>query len=77
MNLMTHIAEGLGKPKTFFHRWFEFDTCSTFRIIHYLPRATNVVDNSELDDEALKYTTPIHTDSGFLTILSTFNYPGL
>jgi len=25
----------------------------------------------------LRFTTPIHTDSGFLTLLSTFNYPGL
>jgi len=25
----------------------------------------------------LKLTTPEHTDSGFLTLLSTFNYPGL
>lgn len=25
----------------------------------------------------MKYTTPIHTDSGFLTFLSTFGYSGL
>ena len=25
----------------------------------------------------MKFTTPIHTDSGFLTLLSTFNFPGL
>jgi len=30
-----------------------------------------------LSTEELKFTTPIHTDSGFLTLLSTFNYTGL
>lgn len=31
----------------------------------------------KLSSEELKFTTPIHTDSGFLTILSTFHYHGL
>lgn len=31
----------------------------------------------KLSSEELKFTTPIHTDSGFLTLLSTFNYHGL
>ena len=31
----------------------------------------------KLTTEELKFTTPIHTDSGFLTLLSTFNYHGL
>jgi len=31
----------------------------------------------KLSTEELKFTTPIHTDSGFLTLLSTFNYHGL
>jgi len=38
IRLMSHIALGLGKPVNFFESWFLNDTCSTFRIIHYLPR---------------------------------------
>jgi isopenicillin N synthase-like dioxygenase len=35
------------------------------------------VDSDKLSPEDLRLTTPIHTDSGFLTLLSTFGYPGL
>jgi isopenicillin N synthase-like dioxygenase len=74
---MSHIALGLGKQADFFDGWFLNNTCSTLRIIHYLPRSTQLVDMEKLSSEELKFTTPIHTDSGFLTILSTFNYHGL
>ncbi|CAK9042206.1 2-oxoglutarate-Fe(II) type oxidoreductase (Endocrocin synthesis protein D), partial [Durusdinium trenchii] len=71
------LAEGLGKPNTFFDSWFQDGSLSTFRSIHYQPRSSGVVDSSELGPEALKLTTPEHADSGFLTFLSTFGYPGL
>lgn len=77
IKLMSHIAEGLGKPSDFFDKWFIENTCSTFRIIRYLPRNTGLVNQDSLNNEDLKFTTPIHTDSGFLTLLSTFSYPGL
>ena len=35
IKIMSHIAEGLGKPLSFFDKWFVNDTCSTFRVIHY------------------------------------------
>ncbi len=31
----------------------------------------------KLSKDELRFTTPIHTDSGFLTLLSTFHYHGL
>lgn len=74
---MQHIAIGLGKPKEYFDNWFTADVCSTLRIIRYLPRESGVALNDKLTEEEVKYTTPIHTDSGFLTFLSTFGYPGL
>lgn len=79
IRLMSHIAEGLGKPANFFDQWFMDDTCSTFRIIRYLPRtgAEAPVSKEKLSGEQLKFTTPIHTDSGFLTLLSTFGFGGL
>ena len=77
VKLMRHIAEGFGKPVDFFDKWFVQNTCSTFRLIRYLPRSTGLVSQQDLREEDLKFTTPIHTDSGFLTLLSTFGYPGL
>lgn len=77
MKVMSHIAEGLGQPAGYFDKWFARDTCSTFRIIHYLPRSADLVQQDKLSSEQLRFTTPIHTDSGFLTLLSTFSYPGL
>ena len=77
VKLMRHIAEGFGKPVNFFDKWFVQNTCSTFRLIRYLPRSTGLVSQQDLREEDLKFTTPIHTDSGFLTLLSTFSYPGL
>ena len=74
---MSHIAEGLGKPIDYFNPWFINNTCSTFRIIRYLPRNTKLVEMDKLSEDELRFTTPIHTDSGFLTLLSTFSYPGL
>lgn len=77
LKLCEYIALGLGKDRFFFHPWFEKDTMSTYRAIHILPRATGVVDSSKLDENERKLTTPEHSDSGFLTILSTLMYPGL
>ena len=50
---------------------------STFRAIHYLPRSANLVDSSKLDENGRKLTAPEHCDSGFMTLLTTFGYPGL
>ena len=74
---MGHIALGLGKPRDFFDKWFIENTCSTFRVIRYLPRSSGLVKQESLGSDELKFTTPIHTDSGFLTLLSTFSFPGL
>ena len=77
MKVMSHLAIGLGKRSDFFEHWFIRDTCSTLRLIHYKPRIENVVEQGKLSSEELRFTTPIHTDSGFLTLLTTFGYPGL
>lgn len=44
IQLMSHFAEGLGKPADFFDKWFVKDTLSTLRIIHYTARSGNLVD---------------------------------
>eukprot|EP00351_Strombidinopsis_sp_SopsisLIS2011_P005459 CAMPEP_0116888008 /NCGR_PEP_ID=MMETSP0463-20121206/22783_1 /TAXON_ID=181622 /ORGANISM="Strombidinopsis sp, Strain SopsisLIS2011" /LENGTH=163 /DNA_ID=CAMNT_0004551849 /DNA_START=359 /DNA_END=850 /DNA_ORIENTATION=+ len=77
MKLISYLAVGLGKEKDFFNKWFEKDSLSTFRSIHYLPRKSGVVDSSQLSEEGRKFTTPEHSDSGFITLLTTFSFPGL
>ena len=46
ITIMTHIADGLGKPTNYFDKWFVNDTCSTMRLIHYLPRSSQVVEQT-------------------------------
>ena len=77
MKLLEFLAIGLGKERDFFKEWFEIDSLSTFRAIHILPRASGIVDSSNMTDEHFKLTTPEHRDSGFITILSTLGFPGL
>ena len=77
LRLLEYLALGLGKERSFFKDWFENDSLSTYRAIHNAPRKNNIVDSSALCEDLFKLTTPEHSDSGFLTILSTFGYPGL
>ena len=68
---------GLGKERNYFDRWFAKNSLGTFRSIHYLPRKTTGKKSNKLNDTEKKLTTPEHADSGFITLLSTFGYPGL
>ncbi|VVU95535.1 2OG-Fe(II) oxygenase superfamily [seawater metagenome] len=74
--IIRYIAEGMGKEKNYFDNLFS-DSLSTFRTIYYKPRSQSTVKQDLLSQEELKLTTPEHTDSGFITILSTFGFPGL
>ena len=77
LKLLEYMAISLGKDRKFFYPWFEVDSMSTWRAIHILPRSVGIVDSSKMDEAGRKLTTPEHCDSGFITILSTFGYPGL
>ncbi|GBG29387.1 1-aminocyclopropane-1-carboxylate oxidase 2 [Hondaea fermentalgiana] len=77
LRVLRLLALGLGKPAAFFDPWFEGATLTTLRTIHYAPRASGLVDSSQLGPEDLRLTTPEHADSGILTLLATFGYPGL
>ena len=77
VKLAEYIALGLGKDRHFFRDWFTGAPLSTFRTIKYLPRAESTVKSDKLDNAAFRLTTPPHCDSGFITILATFGYPGL
>ena len=71
------MAIGLGKDRDYFKDWFERNSLSTFRTIHYLPRSETGVKTDQLSGNELKLITPEHTDTGFITLLSTFMFPGL
>jgi isopenicillin N synthase-like dioxygenase len=75
--LASYIALGLGKDRDFFTPWFEKDSLSTFRTIYYKPRSQATVKQDLLESDEFKLVTPEHSDSGFLTLLTTFGYPGL
>ena len=68
---------GLSKERDFFRSRFEVAPLSTFRTIRYLPRNQSNVSNEKLDTKTYRLTTPPHCDSGFITLLSTFGFPGL
>ena len=42
-----------------------------------MPRSQSTVKSDQLSQSDYKLTTPPHADSGFITILTTFGYPGL
>ena len=75
--LVSLIAEGLGKTPDFFDGWYEHSTLSTYSINHYMPRDRGVVKNDLVKGAQYKILIAQHTDSGFVTLLSTLGYPGL
>jgi len=73
----SYLAIGLGKDRDFFRPWFEKAPLSTFRTIHYPTRSQSSVRSDALDESQVNLTTPPHADSGLITLLSTFQLPGL
>lgn len=79
LELLEYLAVGLGKDRHFFRDWFgDEGTMSTFRSIKYLPRSLSTVKAAQLvGTDQYQLTTPEHTDSDLITMLSTFGFPGL
>ena len=77
IKIAEYLALGLGKDRHFFREWFTGAPLSTFRTIKYLPRSASTVRSDALDENEIRLTTPPHCDSGFITLLATFGYPGL
>ena len=77
LRLIQLISVGLGKDRHYFDKWFAKNSLGTFRSIHYLPRDKTGKKSNKLDAAQKRLTTPGHADSGFVTLLSTFGYPGL
>ena len=66
---------GLGIPSGVMQRKFRTATCSSFRLLHY-PDRSHIIENSK-GKQAKRIALDDHTDSNFLTLLSTFHYRGL
>jgi len=77
LKLLRLLALGLGKDGDFFLPFFENECLSTMRSIHYLPRGKTEMKSDQLNEDDYALCTPAHTDSGFVTLLTTFGYPGL
>lgn len=78
LQLISLLAEGLGKRPDYFEPWFKEECSSAYRFIHYLPRCHDrAAAYSQLREEDRILVTPEHADSGFITMLSTFGFPGL
>lgn len=70
LRLVSALAVGLDKPVNYFDDWFRQECSSNIRLLHYLPRDPTKEYKSRL-------VAPEHSDSGFITLLTTFGFPGL
>lgn len=75
LKLISCLAIGMGKRADYFEPWFKEVCLSNLRGIHYSNRVYS--DHLNMSKEDFKMVTPEHTDSGFITLLTTFMYPGL
>ncbi|XP_046566875.1 2-oxoglutarate-dependent dioxygenase 33-like [Haliotis rubra] len=69
------LALGSGLDEYWFESMFLPDTLSTLRLLHYPLRSSNPPDTAKDGDTVLCCSE--HSDSGFVTLLSTFHYRGL
>jgi len=74
LKLIQCFAVGLGKQADYFDKWFKDECSSTFRAIHYKSREEEMFSDGK---QEFQLVTPEHADSGFITLLSTFMFPGL
>lgn len=75
--ILMHIAIAFKLEPTFFDKFYERDTLSTFSVNHYIPRNRGVTNNDDIKGEQYYITIAQHTDTGFVTLLATLGYPGL
>ncbi|XP_060075524.1 uncharacterized protein LOC132555187 [Ylistrum balloti] len=76
LEILRLAAIGLGIDEYSYEDLFSKRPCSTLRLMHYPPWEGNPPENAKIEDGKV-LTTPAHTDTNFLTLLSTFGYKGL
>ena len=75
--VMELIAQGIGLPASHFESFFEPNTLSTLRLLHYPSRLHDKNIPNEARDGNVVITTGAHADSSMLTLLQTFDNQGL
>ena len=75
LKLISCLAVGLGKRADYFDPWFKDECGSTLRGLHYLPRSEE--EKLKFPEHQRDFVTGEHADTGFVTLLTTFMYPGL
>lgn len=76
MEILSLCAIGLGIAENSFMDLFEDKPCSTFRLLHYPPWDSEPPKSAVIEDGKV-VTTPEHTDSDFMTLLTPFEFSGL
>ncbi|XP_041365763.1 2-oxoglutarate-dependent dioxygenase citB-like [Gigantopelta aegis] len=71
------VAMGSGLDEMLFDKMFIPDTLSTLRLLHYPKRPNHFDIAAATADDGTVLSCSEHTDSGFVTLLATFDYPGL
>lgn len=74
--IMRLLAEAGEEDPNYFEPMFSDCPLHTFRPLQYPKRVDNIPQGAYLPDGRI-LSTPAHMDSGFLTLLQTFHYPGL
>ncbi|OWF35819.1 gibberellin 2-beta-dioxygenase 4-like [Mizuhopecten yessoensis] len=76
MEILRLTARGIGIDENAFIGLFDDKPLTTFRMIHYPTWESTPPEVCLLEDGKV-ITTPEHTDTGFMTLLTTFGYSGL
>ena len=76
LEILHLTATGIGISEDSYDDIFTDKPCSTFRLMHYPPWNENPPANARIEDGKV-VCTPDHTDSGCITLLYVFQYPGL
>ncbi|XP_062504312.1 isopenicillin N synthase-like [Corticium candelabrum] len=76
VNFMRLLALGLGLKENFFDHLFIPNTLSTLRLLCYPPRPGPPPADAVCDDGTVLYCND-HADVGIMTMVTTFNKPGL
>ena len=75
--MMQLIAEAGDENSDYFAKTFEPYANNTYRLIMYPNREVKDIPKGAFLSDGRTMSTPPHQDSGFLTLLQTFGFPGL
>ncbi|XP_041365536.1 2-oxoglutarate-dependent dioxygenase citB-like isoform X2 [Gigantopelta aegis] len=75
--VMRLVAMGSGLDEMLFEKMFSPDTLSTLMLLHYPTRPDVAAAAAATAEDGTVLSCYEHTDTGFVTLLATFDYTGL